>query len=499
LQAIQPAKACSRAWSGRGFAAPLRLASLVVVLLGFLTEAHAATWYVDSGATGANTGTSWTDAWAVLASASAASVRAGDTVYISGGPSGGTRTYSWTNSWVPRSGTAGSNITYQIGQDSAHNGTAIFNHAGNWPGTTTPSYCVLSGDAGDGKRHFSTVGTTVILNGGRCNGLRISYVDFGTITDPAYNHAAMYLSSVGSFEFDHNFLYLQGNTVDAALHVDAFQGTNYDQNLIHDNIVYVPTEPNSPIGADGLVMSGTGFSIYNNVLISYPNVNYSARQHADGWQTSGGMFIKIYNNLILGFGDFGLYGGCWGDAVAGGCHVFSNVRYYNNIVDSISNSAAGSIVVSSQKGTNSYFTNICVFNNLGRVGPASPNMPGVYKFRTGDGLGTWSDNYYSNNIAITPWLGVWNGMGFSDGNNVTVKDADAAALFVSFVAGATNNNFQLRSSATKLIRQGRNLYSAFPCDKDGVARPRSGNWDVGPYQTSAAPAAPRGLAIVISP
>ena len=108
-----------------------------------------ATRYVDSAATGANNGTSWANAWTNLAAVSAS---AGDTVYISGGSSGQTRTYSGAN-WAPAGGSSGSPIVYQIGQDSSHNGTAVFDCGGGTWLTPNP-YTVLSGDAGDGSLHF---------------------------------------------------------------------------------------------------------------------------------------------------------------------------------------------------------------------------------------------------------------------------------------------------------------------------------------------------------
>src|ERR1700690_217615 len=109
-----------------------------------LFSANAATWFVDNTASGANNGTNWANAWTSISSASGSSVHAGDTVYISGGATGNTHTYS---GFLPKSGTTGSPITYQIGQDASHNGTVIFSGSGTW--ISNPSYFVVSGDAGD--------------------------------------------------------------------------------------------------------------------------------------------------------------------------------------------------------------------------------------------------------------------------------------------------------------------------------------------------------------
>lgn len=453
---------------------------------------QASTWYVDSGATGLNNGTSWANAWTSLSLASGSSVAAGDTVYVSGGPSGGSRSYS--GNWAPKSGNASANITYQIGQDSSHNGTANFSGASNFP-ANTPSYCIISGDAGDGLRHFSVAGISQIFAGGDFNNLRISYVNFNTINNPSASNDAMYLGSGTGFRFDHNFLYVSGVNTDGGLHVDQFNGTGYDQNWIDDNIIYTPTTSGSPsIGADGIVMSGNGFTISNNVVISYPTTGSFSGQHSDGWQTSGATYVKVENNLVLGFGDIGLYGGCWGNAVSGGSHYFCNVRYLNNIVDSINDNAAGSIVVEADQGSGSYFTNIWVYNNIARTSPSSPNQPPPFQFHTGDGKGTFANFYVSNNIAICP--SSWNGgylvqsANMQLGDNAQFTDSQAASLFVSFVAASTNNNYRLAATASSLIGKGSNLYSIFTFDKDGNGRPSTSAWDIGPYQSGVAPTNP---------
>ncbi|MGA2685055.1 MAG: hypothetical protein ABSF51_08390, partial [Verrucomicrobiota bacterium] len=117
-------------------------------LMTLAMKAPAATWYVDNTAAGSHNGASWANAWTSISQISG--VSAGDTVYISGGPSGSTQTYSMSGTWTPAGGTASAPITYQIGQDSAHNGTVIFSGSGNWLGGVLQNV-VISGDAGDGQ------------------------------------------------------------------------------------------------------------------------------------------------------------------------------------------------------------------------------------------------------------------------------------------------------------------------------------------------------------
>src|SRR5580693_2794847 len=127
---------------------------LLLITLVSAVTATATTWYVDSSATGSKNGTSWANAWSSLSSISG--VKAGDVVYISGGVSGSSHTYSVSGSWTPPGGSSGNPITYQIGQDSSHNGTAIFSGSGY--AFTPANYTVISGDAGDGGMHFAVSG-----------------------------------------------------------------------------------------------------------------------------------------------------------------------------------------------------------------------------------------------------------------------------------------------------------------------------------------------------
>ncbi len=460
----------------------LRIQTLVIigVLFFALGSASAATWYVDNTASGANNGTSWVNAWTSLSSASGSSVAAGDTVYISGGRSGSTQTYSISSGWAPKGGSSGNRITYQIGQDALHNGTVIFSGTGSF--ITAPSNANIIGDAGDGQQHFATSGCTGIT-GGSFSNLRIGYINFGTMTG-SINSACLYAGSVNGFEFDHNYVYQSNNTADAIIHVDGFGGNNYDQNLIHDNEMYTPGKGGGGIGADGLVMSGAGFSIYNNKIINYKNSSYSAGQHSDGWQTSGGSYIKIYNNLIWGFTDIGLYGGCWGNAVAGGSHTFSHVRIYNNVIDGgVGQQDVGCIEVEADDQTGSTFSDIGIYNNFCRV-PTSTQGWGIFIGSSSTTGGTWSNVWATNNFIVAPTSGqrtyIINAT-VQEGLNPWYTDTQAANMMANFVAGSYSSDYHLSAGATSLIGKGANLYSNFTTDKDGNPRPATGAWDIGPY------------------
>src|SRR6267142_6984461 len=136
--------------------------------------------YVDSAVATSGNGGSWATAWKAIANISG--LVAGDIVYFSGGPKGGSgKSYTVPSTgWTPFAGTLAKRITYQIGQETAHNGIATFSGSGpflngNLSGVT------VSGDAGDSGQHFrvGNLGPTQAIKCTNTDGFSIAYVDFG--------------------------------------------------------------------------------------------------------------------------------------------------------------------------------------------------------------------------------------------------------------------------------------------------------------------------------
>jgi hypothetical protein len=461
---------------------PVKLTSMLLMLFLAALSANASIWYVDNKATGANNGTSWANAWTSVTSANSV-VKSGDTVYISGGPSGSSQTYS-SGTWSPTGGSSSGVVTYQIGQDSAHNGTAVFSGSGSVFGGSL-NYVTISGDAGDGNMHFATSGfSTIAWNQSSMSGLRIGYVNFGQMSGSGGgNSDVMYLAPVTGFEFDHNYVYFTDPAGNAFAFI-RFSGSTWDQSKVHDNTIYVPHAAGDPgQGADGIETGGsTGYSLYNNTIVSYP-MGYTGGQHADGWQDTGGSsYTKIYGNKIINFGNFAVFG----DATFGD---FTHIWIYNNIV-MISETAAqagspGGIIFGvdgGYTGSTATFSDVVIANNIA-VDYGNNQVGFALNNHTSKGA-QFPNCVVANNIQInTPGPDL-------QGNNTTpVQDqisytsAQAASKFVKYVLdGGLNNDFHLLSGDTDLIGKGVNESSYFTTDQGGGARPASGAWDIGPYQ-----------------
>jgi len=446
---------------------------LSLIFFTLFSAEAATTWYVDSSAAGTHNGTSWANAWTSLSQISG--VSAGDTVYISGGAGGSSHTYSVSN-WKPAGGNSGAPITYQIGQDAAHDGTVTFSGSGTW--LTAPSYSVISGDAGDGNEHFVISGYSQAANINGTTGVRISYINLGSSSGSLSD--GIDGQGVSNFELDHCYAYLTSPTTDHFMSV-GFNGTTWHQNLIHDNAVYVPHQAGaSGDGADGFQLGGVGYSLYNNTVVGY-DTTYTGGQHQDGWQSTGpDSYLEFYGNKIVNIGNYALFA----DAYWGG---FTHVRVYNNLFFMGGNYVyPGAIVFGTDGGYTGtspcQYNDIIIANNLADGFGAQGTV--VLENPTGSTHPTvFVGDIVANNVSINGGhLSFNNDNTVVAVNNPFLTTAQGPANFVSYSSsGGTNNNFHLLAGATTLIGQGTNLSGYFTTDKDGNNRVSTGNWDIGPY------------------
>jgi hypothetical protein len=466
---------------------------LLPVLLFCTSALQAATFYVDSSSAGARNGTSWANAWTSLDQI--AGVAPGDTVFISGGPAGQSRTYNRTSSWLPISGSASAKVNYKIGQDSQHNGTAIFNCNGNnfidrsngWV-----EHVVISGDAGDGAKHFRVNNANSVIScpGGYFTNSRFSYVDCG---DTCGGFA--WLTETTHVELDH--VYLKQAVPDAWGPAALIYGTSgdlaYDSNLLHDCQLLAPVTATTNDGVGGsngndvLRLDGSGWSVYNNVIEQYSAANYPLdHEHADGWQHLGGSYCKLYNNTFLNIANYAVYF----TPEQGPTQHF---LCYNNtlaITDPFMYNREGSAGIIFGFGPETL--DVHVENNMivdykwhgwGCADDGefrdwnSPNFE-----RSGELTNvTIRNNVFVNtdNVELTPGTYGIDAAVVSS-NNVSISSASAPSTFMAYTANATGNNYHLKGTDTVCKSRGMNLSSMFKVYQDNALRAASGNWDIGP-------------------
>jgi hypothetical protein len=329
---------------------PSAMKSFLIFCLVVL-QAGAATYYVDSHATGTNNGSSWANAWKVLPTGN---VKPGDTVWISGGPSGSTRTYVVPSIgyWNPPSGTASAWITYKIGQDAQHNGTAVIT-AGKYQFLSGPRYFTVSGDAGDGGMHIKLSGFDGHEVFSNINAYHLEFID-----------GSAGIGAIGSVngnqvEINNCFFNVTDLTADRALYIQ-FTGSVPSDNKIHHNKILIP-HIGPGIGADGIQGGGTGYSITYNHIEGY-NAKYTGGQHQDGFQSLGSGTAEIANNDFLNISNYAIYGDAYYDG-------FDSVNVHDNLVrftdKNLNTGSPGGIIFGTDGGYAG--KSPCTFNNVSIV------------------------------------------------------------------------------------------------------------------------------------
>jgi hypothetical protein len=486
---FQFATAGKRNWTMNGAGAGLKLALWIVLS----ARSQAATWYVDSAATGAHNGTSWSNAWTSFSQISG--VSAGDTVNISGGTSGSSETYSIGGSFPFVNGVNNSITTVnQIGQDSAHDGTAILNLGGNDIIGGSIYNITLSGNANsDGLRHFACTNYGSIANqwsNGSVSNAQITYCTFSGSSAGVFT-----FHNLDNLEFDHNFIYKTPYTADSSLFNGVFSYQNaisrsFGWNKVHHNEIHLPrAAANSDMG-DDCFSSMVAIDYYNNTIISYYTNTYpgdSTAQHQDGVQSQWSDHCRIYNNIFDNLEN--------SDIFPEGIGTYSHryLQIFNNIMMCDSSSLAGSpmrgIDGVGNTGSGSIFTNVVVANNL-LVNLGTSTSGAAYGIRlqgypsSSFANGNYTGTICANNIIVDAYCGyALNPEVTSVGNFSDTDGTVNATNFVSYTAFAgTNNNFNL--TANSMFRNAGTNLTAFGITTDiaGDPRPATGNWDVGPYQ-----------------
>lgn len=447
----------------------------------------AATKYVDNSlATGANDGTSWTDAWRSLGAMTG--LAADDIVEISGGSTGNTQTYSFSDKFpASSSGTTGHPITYRIGQDASHNGTVIFNQTavGFSHGSFLQggSNIVLSGDAGDGDKHFQLSGTLVYLielAGNNAN-IRMSYFDLGVF--PRIGSINSSGGPITGIELDHIDIKIKAvDAVDSALYCTTTDAS-YDGSSIHQCNIQLPRNPtHSNYGPDGINGGGSGISVHDNTFTAYVDNVFITGQHMDGWQPLGGTYLKAYNNVFTDMTNYGMY-------FEAASVIFNHVRIYNNIFQvtnsTLGTASSGGFVIEQKiAGT---LNDVIIANNV--IVDLNGGSRALTFLDHSATYGTPSTNCYMYNNSLVNSNGPETTSGGSTsptlGNNVVVSVANAASYFTAYSTyGGLSNDLHLTGSATPLIHTGTDV-SSFGITTDFTGAAYANPPSIGAYEYSS--------------
>ena len=490
LGTVNAKRTCVKTYKKYLFRAQLVLRVQILAVAGLLLLVpgltKAALWYVDSSVASSGDGKTWATAWKNISNISG--ISPGDTVYISGGPSGSSQSYS-LSSWTPIGGSSGNPITYQIGQDSAHNGTAAFTGSSYW--VTGPfGFVIISGDAGDGKMHFALSGYSCAISSvlasksSTIHDSRFTYVNFGNIS----GINAININYPYNDEIDHIWVLMSSSGADVCIHpYNCSGGNSFGSSFkLHDSTIYVPgVSPNGGIGCDGVQCGGNGVSVYNNKF--YAMVGAGGINHQDFVQAWGCSYVLVFNNYFYGSCESAVYPD---NEATGASEGYFYI--FNNIIDTC------------QRGVDNVADSTCptvtsesCMNNLavnGQVLGWGVRYTGASSY-----VDCWSiDNVDYANAGGDSIAG-----GVSQADDVTL----GSSPFVRYTAGSTNNDYHLTAAATTLIGKGTNLTAFIAShpgtemlayDMDGKPRPTVGAWDLGPYQYSSSSGASTNPVIQVS-
>jgi hypothetical protein len=449
--------------------------------------AFATDWYVDPLASGSNDGSSWTNAWTSLSKVST-SVAAGDTVFLSGGKT--VQTYPVSN-WTPRGGTSAGVITYRTGQDAGHNGTVIFTGGTNWLSGAF-QYVTISGDVNnDGEYHMQVQNYSDFLwlaTSGTVSHVTLRRVNFpSAVAGIRFAGAATTAVEFDSIKLDKVYYGSNGWADDM---IYGLAGNAYDANSVHDSSFSIQANSSDAAWGDDGLKWPSGLSFYRNhvkvnLTSGYPSGN--GAQHSDVFQMNGS-YMKIYDNVFEDVGESIIYQDNFSEV-----DRIRGLLIYNNLFINShtpgSGVSRGIDIQPENAGVGTSFTDVVIANN-----DFVDWTTGVFLVRF-DQINSCISCIVDNNIMYDSPIGIATS---TVSAVVTSDNVTNSVNFVKYATYATTtNDLHLSPNNSAVIGRGKNLSNYFTADKDAVARPTSGSWDIGAYVLAARPTPPTSLTGVV--
>lgn len=445
---------------------------IIVVALNFLLllvagEVFATNFYVDSGASGTNDGTSWTDAWESFSDISWAGVSAGDTVTVR------YATYAIPSGHTLSADGSSGNVVTLTAEDSD-----------NKP--------VMNGDAGITTQVLSISGDYVTIENirvvGNASGRRVINITGDNVT---LDGVESVYSGGGSSTTNHN--------------INAFSTDNLTiKNCLVDysprNGIYV-INGSSSTADNGLIENTEIRNVTTHHAINiFPDTSDPDQNFFDGWVirncyihdlgSQSAFFLrrfrtfKIYNNLVINVGNF----------VSLASHTTLGIEKYN------ANSLIANNTVYGGGGGYAIVNYVAdyleVKNNI-FYGNYTSNR--VIRFDENYTEGTQGQptvgHDFDNNLYYTSGgTMVWrwaetDHTGLSTWQSISSQDASS-----SFINPSLDENYKSDASDDPAVGSGEDLSGTFTIDKDGITRVA---WDIGAYEYQAESSPARNPAILI--
>jgi len=463
----------------------------LLLSLGSVVPASSANWYVSKAASGANNGTTWTNAWQDFNNINFSSVACGDTIWVAGGtPYSGSMTLSKTCTssavlMIRRVLSTDSVPVAAAGWNSSFDSQVVNN---NGTVTLAGSYITIDGRVGDAPTgvpygiQWAYTGNSVTAFGNTSttiSNITLSHIEAfgpscagtGSCTGNTWG-LNLNQGQDNNTLVDHCWLHRFAEvirpyqTTGLTIQYSSIGEDVYVTNADHEDISYCGppctniTLANSRFyssGNDGFFFDyggGTNVVVYNNIFFHSGGNEFTTCK-----QSPCGPYY-LYNNIFEsdGTGSDGSgneYSWAW---IGGGTTLASGSQVVNNIFYNTSPDSGGM--------TSSESYNAATLAN----GNSPPSCTGCFQYSLASpvrNFAGWVDMYPSGATSTT----------------IVKADFHLTATGATLFQGKGQNLTSLCTTIPGLCK-----------DVDGNARPTSGGWTVGPYEyVSGTPTQPSAL------